>query len=182
MEWWEIHGDSSSLIRTCNCIYIWKIEFLIKDLYSSFIKSIIKESYRNKYNIFVAVIFSRWNNNINRNSKYHLSEVGKYVSLLLIPDIKLFAVVGIAGGGVSLCLCGYFKTWHLARGFSNEPQHEKTYLLTCLSVEDSNQRSLIKIFVILLPPWLSKMRPARILIRLYKCAGWSESLLSAHPG
>ena len=31
-----------------------------------------------------------------------------------------------------------------------------------------------------LPPWLSKMRPVEILIRLRKCAGRSESSLGAH--
>ena len=31
-----------------------------------------------------------------------------------------------------------------------------------------------------LHPWLSKMRPVKILIRLRKCADWSESLLCAH--
>ena len=31
-----------------------------------------------------------------------------------------------------------------------------------------------------LHPWLSKMRPVKILIRLRECAGWSESPLGAH--
>ena len=32
-----------------------------------------------------------------------------------------------------------------------------------------------------LHPWLIKMRPVKILIRLRECAGWSESLLGAIP-
>ena len=31
-----------------------------------------------------------------------------------------------------------------------------------------------------LHPWISKMRPVKILIRLCECAGWSESSLGAH--
>ena len=31
-----------------------------------------------------------------------------------------------------------------------------------------------------LHPWLSKMHPVKILIRLRECAGWSESWLGAH--
>ena len=29
-------------------------------------------------------------------------------------------------------------------------------------------------------PWISKLHPAKILIRLHKCAGWAESKLSTH--
>ena len=31
-----------------------------------------------------------------------------------------------------------------------------------------------------LHPWLSEMRPVKVLIRLRECAGWSESSLGAH--
>ena len=31
-----------------------------------------------------------------------------------------------------------------------------------------------------LHPWLFQMHPVKILMRLHKCAGWSESLLGAH--
>ena len=72
-------------------------------------------------------------------------------------------------------------------GTWNEPQCEKTYLLTCAPNEDSDQparpRSLIRVFVVrmkkTLHPWLSKMCPVKILIRLRECAGWSESSLGA---
>ena len=55
--------------------------------------------------------------------------------------------------------------------------------------EDSNQPaptiSLIRVFVVLMKKftvhtWLFKMRPGKILIRLRKCAGWSESSLGEH--
>ena len=70
----------------------------------------------------------------------------------------------------------------------NEPQREKTYLLICAPNNDTNQfahlRSLIRVFVLpreeTLYPWLSKIRPEKILIRRRICAGWSESSLDAH--
>ena len=67
-----------------------------------------------------------------------------------------------------------------------EPQHEKMYFLECASNEDSNQPALSvqsdQIFscpLETLHPWLSKMHPVKILIRLCGCAGWSDSLLGA---
>ena len=68
--------------------------------------------------------------------------------------------------------------------FIHEPPRGKMYLRSCAPKEDSNQpaqpRSLIKVFVVRmrklnLRPWLSKKRPVKILIRLRKCEGWSES-------
>ena len=58
-------------------------------------------------------------------------------------------------------------------------QHEKMNLLTCLPNENTNQlvhqHSLINIFIVymkrLLHPWLSKMHPVKILIRLSECTG-----------
>ena len=72
----------------------------------------------------------------------------------------------------------------------NEPQRQKTHLLTCTSNDDSNQsahaHSRIRVFVFCkqetLHPWLSKMCPVKILIRLRKCAVWSESSLGASIG
>ena len=68
-----------------------------------------------------------------------------------------------------------------------EPQREKTYLWTCAPKEDSDQpantRSLISLCCPheeTLHPWLSKIRPVKVLIRLRECAGWSESSLGAH--
>ena len=78
---------------------------------------------------------------------------------------------------------------HQIRYWHSSPQHEKTPRLRCTSNEDSNQsarpRSLIRIFVVTMKrlskyPWLSKMRLVKILIRLCKCVGESESSLFAH--
>ena len=67
-----------------------------------------------------------------------------------------------------------------------EPQREKTFLLTCAqrrykSVCTSAQpdQSLRCLHEETLHPWLSKMRLVKILIRLRKCAVWSESSLGA---
>ena len=74
---------------------------------------------------------------------------------------------------------------------TNEPQLQKTYLLTCLPNEDSNQpahpRSLISVFIVRMKkkikkmhPWLSKLHPVKNLIRLRERTGWSESSQDAH--
>ena len=70
---------------------------------------------------------------------------------------------------------------------SNEPQLTKTYLLTNAQNEYSTQpaqlHSLIRVFV---PVWRNFAPVAiqsgrvKILIRLRKCAVWSESSLGAH--
>ena len=68
-----------------------------------------------------------------------------------------------------------------------EPQREKIYLLTWVQNEDSNQpahpRSLIRVSVFRLKKpsiYGHPRRSVKILIRLRKYAGWSESSLSAH--
>ena len=68
-----------------------------------------------------------------------------------------------------------------------ELQRGKMYRLTCGPNGDANQpahpRSLVSLrcpHEETLHPWLSKMRPVKILIRLRECAGWSESSLGAH--
>ena len=60
----------------------------------------------------------------------------------------------------------------------NEPQRQKTYLLTCAPNEDSDHpahpRSLISLrfqHEATLNRWLSKIRKVKILIRLRECAG-----------
>ena len=52
----------------------------------------------------------------------------------------------------------------------NQPGHPSSLISLHCSHEET------------LHPWLSKMHPGKILIRLFKCAGWSESLLGAHCG
>ena len=59
--------------------------------------------------------------------------------------------------------------------------------MTCAPNEDSNQpahpRSLISLrwpHEETMHPWLSKMHPVKILIRLYECTGWFESSSGAH--
>ena len=66
-------------------------------------------------------------------------------------------------------------------------QREKMYLITCTPNEDPNQSAHLRSLNSLrcpheetLHPWLSKMRPVKILIRLHECAVWSESSLDAH--
>ena len=61
------------------------------------------------------------------------------------------------------------------------------YLLTCVfnkhSTEPAHLHNLISHHCPheeTLHPWLSKMRPVKILIRLRECAGWSEFLLGRH--
>ena len=60
----------------------------------------------------------------------------------------------------------------------NEPQCEKTYLLTCAPNEDSKQPAHPCILISLrcprektLYPWVFEMRPEKILISLRECAG-----------
>ena len=60
------------------------------------------------------------------------------------------------------------------------------YLLTCARNDDLNQpahpRSMSRVCCHqeeTLHPWLSKLRPVKILIRLRECAVWSESSLGA---
>ena len=70
-------------------------------------------------------------------------------------------------------------------------QRAETYLLTytptglwspCASAQ--SEQSLRCPYDEILRPWLSKMRPEKILIRLHECVGWSKSMLSAQtwPG
>ena len=83
--------------------------------------------------------------------------------------------------------------WHLLvlppsvnrRGNRNEPQCEKLYLLTCAANTQISMciRAVWSVFIVCmkkLHPWLSKICPVKILIRLSKCTGWSESSLGAH--
>ena len=49
---------------------------------------------------------------------------------------------------------------------------------TCLSAQ--SDKSLRCPHEETLHPWLSKMRPVRILIRQRECAGWSDSSLGTH--
>ena len=64
---------------------------------------------------------------------------------------------------------------------------KKMYLLTYKSNEDSNQPEYLCSLVSLhCPPWKNwfnayqKMHLVKLLIRLHKCADWSESLLGAY--
>ena len=50
--------------------------------------------------------------------------------------------------------------------------------LACASAQ--SEKSLRGWHEVTLHPWLSKMRPVKILIRLRECTGWSKSSLSAH--
>ena len=81
----------------------------------------------------------------------------------------------------------FFSVWVIRKGHvsivktlkrEEEPQCVKTYLLTCAPNEDSNQpvhpRSLISLRCSheeSLHPWISEMRPVKILIRLRECSG-----------
>ena len=70
----------------------------------------------------------------------------------------------------------------------NGPLREKTFLRscapkqrlksTCSSVQSDQSHRCSREET--LHPWLPKMRPVKILIRLRVCAGWSESSLGAH--
>ena len=68
-----------------------------------------------------------------------------------------------------------------------EPQRTKKYLLICAPTKTQiilrspeSDQNLRCPFQETLHPWLSKTRPAKILIRLRECAVWSESSLGAH--
>ena len=63
----------------------------------------------------------------------------------------------------------------------------RKHTIWCVPKKDLNQpvhpRSLISHHCQheeILHPWLSRMHSVKILIRLHKCAGWSQSLLDAH--
>ena len=62
--------------------------------------------------------------------------------------------------------------------FAIEPEREKTYLLKCAPNNDKSvcpstqsDQSLLSPHEETLHPWLSKMRPGKILISLCECAG-----------
>ena len=81
--------------------------------------------------------------------------------------------MGLMSYWVSMFICAVWSGHCLFA-----PQRGKTYRLTC-----AHLCSLVGLHcphVEILYPWLSKMLSVNTLIRLFECAGWSESSLSAH--
>ena len=84
-----------------------------------------------------------------------------------------------------ICLPRYYKGKKnqilpnlIIRGAMSEPCDQRTLKSTCGSAQSDQQPCCPHKET--LHPWLSKMRPVKILISLRKCcAGWSESLLGA---